>query len=185
MGQLRWCKIEQLDNRESKFWLDWILGYSDKTAVNAPVWLLAYCESGVTWGKYEAARWHLGSELFPDLCPRPTPTSLLEARIFWSEAEVLIWQARGCLRGRVLKDVTDGDLWTQPEDELRLLIAGKVLERRSSFSHVLAVTGQEQALPLIITPARSWPRLRVRNYFEVDETTGAIRVAATRLVEVL
>ena len=47
-------------------------------------------------------------------------------------------------------------------------------------------TGAEQALPLLVAedPPSPWPRLVVRHYFARDAETGAVRVTATRLVEV-
>lgn len=183
------CAIEALGREPSRAWVDWILGTgAAPRAVTEPTWLLAHCDAGVTWGRLDGGRWRLGSDAFPDLCPRPAEAAIQQLRIFWRATEVLIWRSEEGLRGRVLRDgppAADGDP-ARPDDQERLLLARHSLEHRDGFTRVGNGTGAEQALPLVVAgdPPSPWPRLVVRHYFARDTETGAVRVTATRLVEV-
>ncbi len=129
------------------------------------------CESVIAWLAGSAGRpasvngavWLLvfcddGASLgaVEELAGSLTPHKLLELRLFGPESELLIWRGDKGLRGRMLRDAGSaaaaGPL--RPSDEARLL---------------LEKTG-------------SGERLRVRHYYEQDECTGAVRIAASRLV---
>lgn len=185
------CQLETLDEVASRSWLDFVLGRGEAPGkLGDRAWLLCHCEDGVTWGRREGDEWHLGSSCFPDLCPAPSESSILEMRVFSPAAEALIWRTEGGFQGRVLRDAEPGDAAApppdRPDDEERLLLAGRVGEERRGFTRVGDGSGAEQALPLRVTegPPSSWPKLRVRHYFARDDRTGSVRVVATRLVEV-
>lgn len=183
------CHHEQLDPVASRSWLDFVLGRRAAPGdLGHRVWLLCHCEDGVTWGHREGDEWRLGSSPFPDLCPAPSESNILEMRVFSPAAEVLIWRTEGGLCGRVLRDAEpgDGEQPDRPDDEERLLLAGRVGEQREGFTRIGDGSGAEQALPLRVAegPSSSWPKLRVRHYFARDDRTGSVRVVATRLVEV-
>jgi CRISPR-associated protein (TIGR03984 family) len=155
--------------------------------LSEPAWLLAHCDSGVTWGYLKDSRWQLGSNAFPDLCPVPDPETIFEARIFSRSGEILLWRTLLGFSGRFLTDLPamDVDDPARPDDESRLLLAGRLIERRNNFTRVGNGAGAEQVLPLqIVDRPNPWPRLVVRHYFVRDPETGVVSVAATRLVEV-
>jgi len=189
MTHVEGCVVERIDDAACKAWLDHVLGRgAAPAALGEHAWVLCHCDGGVTGGRREHNAWLLGSRVFPDLCPEPSELELQELRIFSTVAEVLIWREEGGLRGRILRDSTDPvkDPSCSPDDENRLLVAGVVRDHRNGFTRVVDGTGAEQALPLDVAEgsAQAWPRLRVRHYFGRDEATGAIRVVASRLVEV-
>jgi len=160
--------------------------------VEAPVWMLAHCDSGVTWGVVdgEGNAFRLGSHAFPSLCPRPTAETLQELRLFWQAGEVLLWRSGSVLRGRLLLDAEqqedpgrdDHNESLRPDDEDRLLLAGSLYEKKGGFARVGNGTGAEQALPIADGMEDPPQRLRARHYFAGDEKTGAVKVVATRLV---
>jgi CRISPR-associated protein (TIGR03984 family) len=182
------CAIEPIDGAASTAWLSYVLGDAKApTVFGEPMWLLCHCDDGVTWGRYEGGVWRLGSDVFPDLCPRPAAATLLELRLFSPVTEVLIWRTHSGLRGRILRDSTQPnvDPACLPDDEERLLMIGRVIDRKEGFTRVANGAGAEMALPVQLGEGlAAWPRLRVRHYFACDEDTGCVRVVATRLVEV-
>lgn len=183
------CKIETLDDSACPRWLDFVLGRGQAPDdLGQHVWLLCHCDDGVTWGRRVGGEWRLGSTFFPDFCPVPTEENLQEMRVFSSLAEVLIWRAESGLRGRLVRDLEEGDPTSpdRPADEERVLLAGHLAGRREGFTHVRDGSGAEQILPVHIDDGPSpWPRLRVRHYFARDEQSGGIRVVVSRLVEVV
>jgi CRISPR-associated protein (TIGR03984 family) len=74
-------------------------------------------------------------------------------------------------------------------DESRILLGDRLLETpKGGFSRVGSPTGAEQVVPVELSEdlfhESRWPlRLHVRHYLEADDETGAVRIAATRLVE--
>jgi CRISPR-associated protein (TIGR03984 family) len=182
------CRIEPLAHETCQQWLAWILEEREPPEpIGALVWLLAHCESGVTWGVFDGRGWRLGSDAFPDLCPRPSAENILEVRLFWPAGEVLIWRGESGLRGRLLRDDDKGKHPSalRPDDEDRLLRVGRDCYGRDGFVRVRDGTGAEQALPLLDSESVAPDRLRVRHYFEQDDETGAVRVVATRLVKLV
>lgn len=191
MTHITGCQIEQLDHAACKSWLDFVLGRGIAPIENllgTPAWALCHCDDGVTWGLYKDSAWHLASSAFPELSPAPSELSLQEMRVFSREAEVLLWRTENGLRGRILRDTTDGDRQEplRPDDEDRLLLFGQVIEQRGDFTHVRDGSGAQQVLPICIAvgQASRWPTLRVRHYFARDDRSGVVRVVATRLMEV-
>jgi CRISPR-associated protein (TIGR03984 family) len=183
------CEWEPIQHPACEAWLDQVTGRRPADPSPGEVaWALCHAHDGVTWGRLAGGTWRLASSVFPELCPVPSVRTLLEMRVFSPLLEVLIWRTEDGLRGRILRDVArdghEGPL--APADEEWLLLAGHLIEHREGFTRVGDGTGAEQVLPMPPgergTPA--WPRLRVRHYFTSDETTGCVRVAVTRLVEV-
>jgi CRISPR-associated protein (TIGR03984 family) len=181
------CQLEQLDQVASRRWLDFVLGRGAAPGdLGNRAWLLCHCDDGVTWGRREGDAWHLGSSYFPELCPAPSESNIVEMRAFSPAVEVLIWRAENGFCGRMLRDAEPADQFDRWDDEERLLLASHVVESRQGFTRVGDGSGAEQALPLHVTEgtSSSWPRLCVRHYFARDDRTGCVRVVATRLVEV-
>ncbi len=184
------CKIEPLDNKACQAVLEWVAGGAGPRQGGAFTWLLAHCHDGVTWGRLDGVnwRWHLSSTPFPDLCPCICESNLLEMRLFGSEMETLIWRIGSGFLGRCLIDEPEQDKGSY--DETRILLGDRILEAaKDGFTCVDTAAGMKQAVPLECTDqdftGGRWPlRLKVRHYFEEDQETGAVRVVASRLVDV-
>ncbi|SHF33579.1 CRISPR-associated protein, TIGR03984 family [Desulfacinum infernum DSM 9756] len=193
MNRIQGCALEPLDQEACKQVLDWIVGgRSSYPADDGFTWLLAHCRDGVTWGRRDGAGWRLSSRPFPDLCPAVLPTNLLELRLFGKQGEILIWRIEEGFRGRRLVDAPNPDETSpaRPDEEVRILLGDRLVEGpRDGFSRVATAAGTQQAVALECTDTDfkggRWPlRLRVRHYFDQDPETGAVRVTATRLVDV-
>ena len=198
-SQLVGAHLEPEQN--GKAWLNWVSGTGSAPRTTSCKWLLAHCQDGVTWGKLRGEEWHLGSSEYPDLCPTITDQNLLELRLFGPDEELLLWRDDDSLRGRWLKEATDDERlethsFAKPfaEDGMnaRLLIGNQLVSSTNGFSRVKDDTGREQAVP--VTSMREdfesrvgkhMPlRLELKHYFEICKDTGAVRVAASRLVTV-
>lgn len=191
------CELASLDSSTCERYVSWLLG-DENTATpegaTGLVWALAHCDDGVTWGRYDGAAraWRLGNQVAPDVSPPIRPETLQELRLFGEDGEVLIWRTDAGLRGRVLRDSDsaadrdDGAGPAPPLDESRIVRGSLVLAQcEHGFTHIGDGTGAEQVLPLSVSDEqlRSAPvRLDVRHYCEADPVTGAVRIAATRLI---
>lgn len=206
---LHGAAITAVEPSEAARWIEWVLGTAPMPQADASpeklCWALAHCLDGVTWGRRDgrdaASPWQLGSSVFPDLCPPLSADNLLELRLFGRHGELLLWrddqEHQPAFRGRWLIDVADKSHHDEndpcrPHREDRVLLGNQYLETRGGFTRVGDGTGREQAVPLECQEAdfdagdqRRMPlRLSVCHYFETDDETGAVRVAATRLVHV-
>lgn len=193
MRRIQGCTIEPLDRQTSLAVLDWVAGGTAPAGCDHGfTWLLAHCRDGVTWGRRENSRWRLSSEPFPDLCPAVSRDNLLEMRLFGEKGEIMLWRSDEEFQGRRLVDEPHQpvDSPTRPDDETRILMGDRLLEGpKQGFSRVTTAAGTQQAVPLECTErdfkSGHWPlRVRVRHYFEHEPQTGAVRVAASRLVHV-
>jgi len=189
------CEIKPLENAACETFFQWFTGAAGATAPeDAPglTFVLAHCDDGVTWCKWDAAenRWRTGNEANPKISPPVRMERLQELRLFGEAGEVLIWRTEEGFRGRGLWDRPENDLPEplRPDDtETRILRGDMVREKyESGFTHVADRTGAEQVIPLEVSEKdlqKRRVRLQVRHYFQRDEqNTGAVRVAATRLV---
>lgn len=174
------AKIDRLSAAQATDWLDWLIGRGPPPAQAYGVcFALAHTDSGVTWGYLVQAAWKLGSSVDPGLCPIPTASSLHELRLFGNAAEVLIWRGDNGLQGRILAD--DGTDFgpldpLRPMDEARRL-QGEGQKSRDGFVPYIDAGGARHLAP------ESFPgEFSVRYYFEQDSSTGAVRIAATRLI---
>jgi len=192
--KLHGCRLKDLSAEECRGVIEWINGGSKPDGLaNGFVWLLAHLADGVTWGKADRnGRWILGSTAFPDLCPTIREDNLLELRLFCPKGEILVWHHDEGFSGRLLEDDPAGaqEPCVAPDDETRILLGGRLIEEpKGGFSRVRTSDGREQVVALECAgedfSGGRWPlRLKVRHYFKQDENTGAVRVAATRLVDV-
>jgi len=187
--------IKPLDYQACQAFLKWVTGTGAPPAGSeGQMWLLAHCHDGVTWGRWDGSSpsWILSSKPFPDLCPGITELNLLEMRVFGDEKEVLIWRSGAGFSGRCLIDepLRDKDSPCRPDDETRILLGDRLLDGpRDGFTRIGTAGGAQQAVPWECTESdftnKRWPlRLKVRHYFEHVVDTGAVRVAASRLVKV-
>ena len=158
-------------------------------------WLLAHCDDGVVWGRYDKTQgnWKLSSKPFPDISPELKEDNLQQLRLFGADMEVLIWRAENNFQGRILQDEEDPD-----EEELHPLKEDRILvgDRRladpdDNFTLVGDAGGSRHAVPICCKAedfekrGRPYPlRLAVKHYLTQDQDTGVVRVTASRLVEV-
>lgn len=164
-------------------------------------WLLAHGRDGITWGVLAADGWHFS----PEAASLHRDT-LQQLRIFDSRREVLVWRTPDGLRGRSLADAPDAPgppeswspmrltdpgraQWTDPVEgsptapiDERMVILGPQDDQSptEAFTELAASTGAVHHVPL---PAgRGVPALHLRHYLELDDASGIVRIAATRLV---
>jgi CRISPR-associated protein (TIGR03984 family) len=186
VNRIAGCTISGLDDKACRTWLGRVLGETE-SPMGGGNWLLAHCDDGVTWGRFDEGKWRLGSDVYPDLCPRPTELNLQELRVFSHGEEVLLWRVAGGFRGRVVRDgpALDRDDPLRHHEVGQVLLGDRVLDRADGFTRVGDGSGAEQALPLVLErePAAHRPRLLLRHFFARDESTGAVRVAVTRLLD--
>lgn len=189
------CELSVLDSAACQRYLAWLLGEDEAAAPEGAIgldWVLAHCDDGVTWGRHVSGVWRLGNQVAPEVSPPIHRESLQELRLFGETSEILIWRTDAGLRGRVIRDggpaPDPGDTSNplRPSDDSRILRGVHVVaQREHDFTHVGDRTGAEQVLPLAVTIEQlrtGQVRLAVRHYFESDAETGAVRIAATRLV---
>lgn len=190
------CTVQPIDVEAYFTWLLGEPGTDIPKGAAGMVWALAHCDDGVTWGRRNSpgiSNWILGSQLFPDICPTPQRERLQEIRIFSKNAEVLIWRTDVGFRGRVLResdppvDRNNGSDPLRPSDEYRIIRGNRLIGiPKSGFSYVADGTGAEQVIPIEVSDQQLEQRsvrLCVRHYYEQDDGTGSVRIAATRLVK--
>lgn len=192
------CELLPLDAMTCEQYLAWLLSEHDASVlgdVGSLIWVLTHCHDGVTWGRYDITQksWLLGNAIAPDISPPILRKSILELRIFGEVGEILIWRTDTGLQGRVLRESAsapqsnDSAYPLRPVDESRILLGTHVLKQYvEGFTHVSDGTAKEQVLPLIVTDNHlrfGNARLVIRNYYEADNMTGVVRIAATRLVK--
>lgn len=183
------CTLSTLDCEACEQYLSWLAKGDVAPEGTAGLrWALAHSDEGVTWGRYDSGArvWRLGDQVVPEVSPSIRREALQELRIFGESAEVLIWRTDKGLRGRVIKDAPHTSDSPRPLDETRLLRGSYVVKPcEHGFTHISDQAGAEQVVPLEVTNERlpaAPVLLQVRHYYESDADTGAVRIAATRLV---
>ncbi len=189
------AQMRILDERACARLLEWLLrgGEAPQEASPDLRWALAHLDDGVTWGRFDAAegRWRLGSEIKPTVSPPVRRERLQQLRLFGPAAEILVWRDGERFCGRILADNPNGadlDKVLRPYTESRILLGDHVVEQLpGDFTHVGDRAGLQQVLPLAVTNddlQHRRARLQVRHYWEQDAESGAVRIRATRLVDV-
>jgi CRISPR-associated protein (TIGR03984 family) len=198
MLRIEQCHIESLNTEDCRAFLSWATGGKQPVSASGKFcWLLAHCQDGVTWGRFDidSGTWCLSATPYPNLCPAITHINLLELRIFGPESEMLIWRDDDGFKGRQLSDTTEKapNASMNRDIETRVLIGNQLIDVKNGFTRVGTGTGAEQAVPIECSTTdfqpdpehKKWPlRLKICHYFAQDEESGAIRVAASRLVDV-
>lgn len=149
-------------------------------------WLLAYCSDGLVWGRLSKSKWLLSSEEFHAVSPKIHSGNLQQLRMFGSESEVLIWRNEETFTGRVLRDNAVREGTIQPKEEVYVLLGDRVKKAGEKFTLVADAAGLHHAVPIAYSSDcfknGRWPlRLAVKHYFNQDEESGVVRIAASRL----
>jgi len=156
-------------------------------------WFLAHCDNGVTWGVRKGDEWHQSSDVFPKLSPVPSAGNLQQIRLFDERAELLAWKMGDHFAGRVLRDRNDAGTpqWATPLSETWLLTGDRLLQEKDGFFVVGDGFGCRHAIPLDhctdgdFEGGQQHPLvMNIRHYFERNEETGVVRIAATRVVSI-
>ena len=152
-------------------------------------WLLAHCDDGVVWGYREGGPWVLSHTAFPEVSPPLLAETLQELRLFGEDEERFVWKGTRGLAGRRLADAGEPAAARWMSDQ-RVLVGNQLREGpKEGFTLVADGGGTRHAVPLECAAADfagglSPLRLELRHYLQSDDATGAVRVAATRLVRV-
>lgn len=176
------AELITVTNDEARQWIDWLTGKAEPPHDKRDVaFALAHCLSGVTWAYLtDDQTWKLSHSVAPDLCPVPTAETLLELRIFGPSSELFIWPSDDGLRGRWLigkpDEATESDPLRPRRENRYLRGSGRADDKDGFRLHI--DRGGAQHWP----PATFQNPFSVCHYVEEDPTTGAVRIAATRIV---
>lgn len=147
--------------------------------------LLAHCEDGALWGVIEGGRLLLSAEALGQPGPRLRWETLVQARLFSADAELLLWPGPAGWLAR-LRDDRAGDE-TRAIDE-RQLLWGTRSERPGQIAPPFAELtegrqGIRHAPPVAAAlPANRRAGLLVRHYLGEDADSGAAVIVDSRLV---
>ncbi|NJO82643.1 MAG: TIGR03984 family CRISPR-associated protein [Blastochloris sp.] len=159
-------------------------------------WVLIHTSEGVVWGEYDPAAKNLdlSSDAFPELAPMPTWGTILQARLFNTQAELYMWNGAGNQwQWRLYSDseqvpATETDSQATVEgleyyDEDYRLWGTRVDGQQGRFMRLAEGTqGIIHAPPLSIAPTeRQRIKLKVRHYLRPD-INGLLQVDDSRLV---
>lgn len=157
----------------------------------ALTYLLAHADDGVIWGRWSEAEGLVTSHeaaqgtAVISVCPPLRVVTLLQARLFASHAEMLLWRdGHGKLLARLIADSPFNEAtWTESFDEPQRLLGTHALPFASGFSLLEdGAQGLRHVVPLSPLPDRidihNPPCLRVRHYLAPEPLA---RVAASRL----
>lgn len=194
MSTLYGCTLTSFS--KGKELLAWVRGEGGAvTEVAGTCWLLAHCDDGVVWGKYDKTekKWKLSSEPFPHISPKLREDNLQQLRLFGENMEVLIWRVENNFQGRILQDDKDPDEeGLHPLKEDRILVGDRILDGPyDNFTLVGDAGGSRHAVPICCKAEDfekrghpHWPlRLTIKHYLTQDQDTGVVRVTASRLVK--
>lgn len=162
-------------------------------------WLLAHTERGVIWGQYDPGKLTLDAAAHE---PWLIWELLQQCRLFYADAELLLWRGPGGWQAQLRYDDDTGNT-TDYIDEEQLLWGNQLEDTTATTTaeNFLSVTegsrGIRHTPPIKQTPKTPHPsedlckykrqraRLRVRHYLQTDSDTGLARIAHSRLVAVL
>ena len=164
----------------------WILVNAEP--LDQPVWLLAFADDGVIWGKVENGKVLLSSQEFPDISPEFTSETLQKAYLFNADKEIRLWRQNGELTACLTEDIPGDDGFAF--DESYLLWGTQVEEEKNDFSLVSdGRQGLMHAVPLAIDSSIMQPdylyrplRLKMRHYVGFERDNGQAVFVASRLV---
>jgi len=145
-------------------------------------WLLAHADDGVIWGELRTDGLHLSGDAFPEFSPPLRAVTLQQARLFGSQAELLLWKDETGWRARLIRDGAgeSGEYY----DETHLLWGDKAEQQQDGF--VLVRQGAEglRHAPPLPQEARLPACLQVRHYLAYDPD-GQAYITCSRLVTIV
>lgn len=189
---VEWATIEPIAPERAAALVSWLLGEADAATVD-PLevagdarWLLAHCDDGVIWGTRRGGGWSLSSGLFGGVSPPLHADEVQQLRLFGEDREVLLWRGVGGLVGRVLARAQDGDPLCRPLGAEFVVLGDRRIDGADDFTLVGDAAGSRHAVPLelaagALRDGRRPLRLRVTHHLGRDADTGAVRVVASRL----
>ncbi len=152
-------------------------------------WLLAHADDGVIWGVWRESECllALAHTAFPHHSPPLRWPTLQHCRLFGPAGELLLWPGDQGWHAILRRDdMSEGSEQDYLEEE-HLLWGDNAVECKEGFC--LVREGARtilHALPLSTTPTKHQrARLRVRHYLATDAETGMVRIAASRLVDLI
>ncbi|GEM_PF-3518159 len=184
--------------------LAWLWGGAKPTSETVPDTFdygVLQCTDSFVWGICTDGVWRWSSSVEPHTPQSPgviapQTHTLLEARLFGTEAELLLWRsgnfADETFCGRILRDASADETvapltaWTAfspPTDQPKH--PRKEKQRLAAYVETLAdgfVRRTQTNGCITVTPAGSY--IRLKHYLEEDTTTGVLRIAATRFVSI-
>jgi CRISPR-associated protein (TIGR03984 family) len=188
------CAVTPIEADRIAALLAWVRGAGSappEVAGSELLWLLAFSDTGVTWGRIESGVWKLSAAAFPGISPELLEIGLHELRLFGRHAELRLWRNGRGFTGRRIEDRSEPEAHpaVTPREDRWVLAGDRSAAVQGGFALVTGRAGRRQALPLVVPEgeiARTLPwRLEVRHYFEQSPETGAVRVALTRLLDVV
>lgn len=100
--------------------------FQRQTNVGDRNWFLAHADDGVIWGQIRNGQLVVSSSVFPEISPPLRTTTLQQARLFGTLAEVRLWrQGDGFIACRLLDNESEG---AEAFDEEHLLWGTRVEE---------------------------------------------------------
>lgn len=165
---------------------DLLIWMNEQSKKGDLLWLLAHAEDGVIWGKWEAKRWQLSSDVDVDVSPPLRIQTLQQARLFGPLTEVFIWKEGANWCARRLRETGPGE--QDCIDEAMVLWGTRAQPVEGGFTRLTEIiqSGMRHTVPVEVTnEALEKRRLRlvVRHYLDVDEKTGEARLGISRLVQ--
>ncbi|MEW6754542.1 MAG: hypothetical protein AB1505_26700 [Candidatus Latescibacterota bacterium] len=177
---------------------DWVLRRRQECPLpdGGAMWAVLQCTDSLVWAIRATDRWLLASDYCTAL-RAPARETLVEARVFGPEAEVLVWRDGDEWLGRVLEDAP------VHEEALTAMDRQLVFEPPVNAAKEEGPPGQWRPNPAnicrpleqgfvwrelpngrrTVTPAGEG--VLVRDYLADADHTGILRVAASRFVQVL
>ncbi|WFG44165.1 hypothetical protein [Pseudonocardia alni] len=143
-------------------------------------WLLAEQSDGYTVARHDGASWRTARAVARQVVAF-TPDRLAELRVFRPGAEMLVHpDGRGGLRA-VWRLHTDGDVAAPLRPRVGRAVQLAAPGGRSDVRDGFTVLHRPDGTGTVVPFAHERPALSVREHFDADPITGAVRVAVTCL----
>ncbi len=161
--------------------------------VGEEIWLLAYADDGVIWGRMDNNSLTLAGDVFAKSAPALEFETLQRLYLFGEDAEIHVWKDGGELKAARVEDGPDFEGHSLEE---HLLLWGSAIAQADKNGFTLMEDGAQglrHAVPVEVKaehvarqnagdPLKRPLRLVVRKYLDYSETTGEAYVRAARLV---
>ena len=162
-----------------------------KINLGKAVWLLAFADDGVIWGRVEKGQLVLSEQAYLKYSAKFEVETLQQAFLFGENGEVHIWRDGSSLKAWSYED--QGDEESSAFDRHYFLWGLYAREMNPEFQFSLVADGSRElihAVPFLVAPSRMaetgekhFLRLTLRNYIDY-RPTGQAYISASRLVNV-